>query len=78
MLKIGDKATTEGLKEVLSMTKKDLDEERTMTKNLKKEIEKLRSNIDELQVRRTYKFSHLNVVFFKKQIYKNIFLGKNS
>lgn len=52
--KVGDKAATESLKHILSGTRKDLEDERTTTTSLKKEIEKLRLRIEELQVRHTY------------------------
>lgn len=51
MSKVGDRAATESLKELLSGTRKDLDTERFGSVQLKKDIEKLRSRIDELQAK---------------------------
>lgn len=50
MSKVGDRAETESLRDLLSGTRKDLDAERLKSGHLKKEIEKLRSRIEELQV----------------------------
>lgn len=49
--KVGDKAATESLKQLLSVTRKDLDEKGISSNQLKKEIEKLHLRIEELQVR---------------------------
>lgn len=50
MTKVGDKAATESLKQLLSATRKDLEDERIASNQLKKEIDKLQLRIDELQV----------------------------
>lgn len=50
MSKAGDKAATESLKQLLSSTRKDLEDERLTSHHNKNEIEKLRKRIDELQV----------------------------
>lgn len=51
MSKVGDRAATESLKQLLSETRKDLDEKEITSNHLKKEIEKLHSRIEELHVR---------------------------
>lgn len=48
--KIGDQATTESLRHLLCGTRKELDEERIVSRNLKKEIDRLGSRMEELQV----------------------------
>ncbi|XP_031640982.1 centrosomal protein of 135 kDa [Contarinia nasturtii] len=53
LFKVGDKAVTESLKQILSGTRKDLDDERTNSNCLKREIDKLRSRIEELQANLT-------------------------
>lgn len=50
MLKVGDRTATESLKEILSGARKDLDAERDSSRQLNKEVERLRSRINELQV----------------------------
>lgn len=50
MLKVGDQATTDSLRQLLCGTRKELDEERIVSRNLKKEIDRLCTRIEELQV----------------------------
>lgn len=49
-MKVGDHATTDTLRQLLCGTRKQLDEERVVSRNLKKEIDRLCSRIEELQV----------------------------
>lgn len=49
---MSDRAATESLKQLLSGTRKELDEERLTSNHLKKEIDKLRSRIEDLHVRK--------------------------
>lgn len=53
LLKVGDNATTDGLRQLLCDARKELDEERIVSRNLKKEIKRLSSKIEELQVKKT-------------------------
>lgn len=50
LLKVGDQATTDTLRQLLCGTRKQLDEERVVSRNLKKEIDRLCARIEELQV----------------------------
>lgn len=50
MLKVGDRTATESLKEILSGARKELDAERDSSRQLNKEVERLRSRINELEV----------------------------
>lgn len=50
LLKVGDQATSDTLRQLLCGTRKQLDEERVVSRNLKKEIDRLCARIEELQV----------------------------
>lgn len=50
MSKVGDRAAAESLKQLLSGTRRDLDEERLTSSHHKNEIDDLQSRIEELKV----------------------------
>lgn len=71
--KVGDQATTDGLRQILCGTRKELDEERMVSRNLKKEIDRLSSRIEGLQVeiRKVYCLTHFIeelLIRFKRNI----------